>query len=339
VDVARIAVEPFNLLIFNLRDPAFLIQLKLLRKKSRFLALAITMGVARVQDAERLFKEGVDEILGSPFQMPLLLKKVEEMLAPRVAPAPAEAEVKLAGGVKVPKALDARVTALRENGRLLGDVAEITPGVIAHERARRYARPAPEWQTVLTESSIQTFFVNDEREYYLIRRDTVNRVPAPDEYDVPEKVVMRRSRSPLVVALDASALPYSGELFGIVPVTGLQAGYLACVLNSRYTRFFLNVYRGAAAITAMAGSRHAGAARGAYLTRFDLEALPLVIAKPREQDGLSELARQVSAVAPNDRDDRRREERARMLIEIDRQVMKIFQFSPADIKELTAAGF
>jgi hypothetical protein len=223
---------------------------------------------------------------------------------------------------------------LLDSARLLGDVAEITVGVIARDHGRRYAAPSAEWQPVLTESSLSPFFVGDERECYRLRRDTVNRVPPTSEYDVPEKVLLSRRRSPLTVALDNTGLPYNGELFGIITVTGLQPAYLAAVLNSRYARFFFNVYRAAAAITAEAGG--AGGARSAYFSRFDLEALPIVIAKPREQDAVSALARKISAISPQTRDDEMREFRAQALREIEKQILKIFRFTADEIQALIA---
>ncbi|GHT04650.1 hypothetical protein FACS1894139_07140 [Planctomycetales bacterium] len=219
-----------------------------------------------------------------------------------------------------PEVLQKRLAAIAADGRLLGDVAEIFTGVMPRENFRRFAAPTPDWRAVLTAGAVDNFYVTAEREYYLLRRDAVSRVPHPDEYAVPEKVLVRRAANPLTAALDTTQLPYNGELYGIITVTGLAPGYLACVLNSRYAKFFF------------AYQRPAGAGlRGVYLTKYDLEALPLVIAAPKEQKYLSDLARQISAIPP---DETQLLSRAKLLNEINKQIFHLYGFGNKEISQL-----
>ena len=110
---------------------------------------------------------------------------------------------------------------------------------------------------------------------------------------------------------------------GIVPVRGLDPGYLACLLNSRFARFFLDRYR-----------ESGEGVQSVYFSRFDLEAFPVVILKPEEQRGLSALERQVAKISPDARAADQRSARGRLLGEINRQVFAAYGFTDAEVKIL-----
>jgi hypothetical protein len=66
------------------------------------------------------------------------------------------------------------------------------------------------------------------------------RMPPPEEYDVPEKVLLRRVGPPLAAAVDRSRSPAGIDLYSIVPGGGISAGCIACLLNSRLADFYFN---------------------------------------------------------------------------------------------------
>lgn len=278
---------------------------------------------------ELLFQCGVDECVPRPFRLGDLLDKIDKLL---VRPEDATAEnvhVDATEFNSVPKALHERVAAIRETARELGDVAEVFTGVtVSDSKGRRLSPPSGDWQMVLTERSVEPFYENDEREFYLFRRAMVNRIPEKNEYFVAEKVVVCRTAAPLAATLDMTRLPFSNGLFGIITVRGLEPGYLACVLNSRFANFYLQRYR--AANDGM---------HSAYLTRFDLEAFPIIIADPDDQAHLAALARQVCVINPKTRNRDKLLERGKLLDEINRQVFAVFGFTKEEVKLLAGLHY
>ncbi|MBP5231844.1 MAG: hypothetical protein J6333_00385 [Planctomycetes bacterium] len=283
-------------------------------------AMAV-VGDNSVGTLEAVFAAGASECVARPFRLGALLDKLDLLRSG----AGQEGNVRLEKGLfnSVPKELHARVEAVQAVARRLGDVAEIYGGFSAHDASgRRYSPPSPDWVPVLTERSVSPFFVNGEREYYRLHRSLVNRVPDKEEYFGP-KVLFRKTMTPQAAALDLSRLPYNSTLMGIVPVRGLDPGYLACLLNSRFARFFLDRYR-----------ESGEGVQSVYFSRFDLEAFPVVILKPEEQRGLSALERQVAKISPDARAADQRSARGRLLGEINRQVFAAYGFTDAEVKIL-----
>lgn len=129
----------------------------------------------------------------------------------------------------------------------LGDLAGIYAGATPRRSwCRRMAPPDDSWRGVIASEAIDRFFVGKPSGYLLWSRFHLFRLPSPEEYDVPEKVLLSRSGPPLAAAVDKSRLPAGTDAYSLVPREGVGAGYLACVLNSRLLDFYFNRLAGAA---------------------------------------------------------------------------------------------
>ncbi|MDR1520923.1 MAG: hypothetical protein LBU23_12405 [Planctomycetota bacterium] len=123
----------------------------------------------------------------------------------------------------------------------LGDVASIHPG--ASPRLNRYRRMAPPesgWRGTITSDAIERFQSGRPTSYLSWNRLHLFRLPLPEEYDVAEKVLLRRVGPPLIATVDRSRLPAGTDVYSIVPGEGVEAGYIACLLNSRLLDFYFN---------------------------------------------------------------------------------------------------
>lgn len=310
-DYASADVE-FLHLIKNIKDAPSTATIKILAANN-----AGTLG-----EMEKLFLCGVDECVTRPFTIDDVISKIEKL---STANNPAKT-VSIDNTIynQVPEALHKRVEEIRDDGRLLGDIAEIYTGVAAQgSRGHRLLCPSSDWSATLTEKSVEAFFVNPEREYYLFRKNAVKRIPETYEYNVAEKVLVRRIMSPLVAALDTTRLPFSSDLFGIVTVKGLDPGYLACIFNSRLANFYFHRYR-----------PPASGVHGVYFSRLDLEALPIIIVKPREQAVLTNYAHQLATIPPQTKNDEKKLLRNKILTEMNKQLFKIYGFTDDEVKLL-----
>jgi CheY-like chemotaxis protein len=131
----------------------------------------------------------------------------------------------------------------QDNSRLttLGEIAAIHAGAAPRRSwCRRMAPPDAGWRGVLTASQLDRFHVGRPGEYLLWSRLHLFRAPAPEEYSVPEKVLLCRNGPPLRAAVDKSRLPAGADVYSLVPLEGTGAGWLACVLNSRLMDFYFN---------------------------------------------------------------------------------------------------
>lgn len=136
-----------------------------------------------------------------------------------------------------------RLAELFASGNLLrlGDIAAVHAGV-APRRAtfRRMAPPDEGWRGVLTSEEIDRFMVGKPESYLRWSRLHLFRLPAPEEYAVREKVLVRRAGPPMAAAVDRSGLPAGADVYSVVPGENVSAGFIACLLNSRLVDFYCN---------------------------------------------------------------------------------------------------
>ena len=123
----------------------------------------------------------------------------------------------------------------------LGDIASVYPGVSPRlPRWRRLAPPDSSWRGVVDADAVDCFLSGRPRVFLSWNRLHLFRMPPPEEYDVPEKVLLRRVGPPLAAAVDRSRSPAGIGLYSIVPGDGVSAGCVACLLNSRLADFYFN---------------------------------------------------------------------------------------------------
>jgi|GEM_PF-2160806 len=126
-------------------------------------------------------------------------------------------------------------------GMTLGDVATVHCGAAPRYRFfRRMAPPDDGWRKVISAENISRFSVSGERIYLSWSRLHLFRLPHPEEYAVREKVVVRRAGPPIMAAVDRTGGPISQDVYSLVPVEGVPAGFIACLLNSRIADFYFN---------------------------------------------------------------------------------------------------
>lgn len=269
--------------------------------------------------SERIFAAGAAACLGRPFKLGALLSKIEGLFREE-----SDAEV-VDAGLSVPDHLAAHYARIRETGRELGDVAEIHTGL--HPRLhkfRRMASPSPEWSPALVEGSIHPFHISAEREFFLVNRVGVVRIPPAEEYHVTEKVVLRRTLSPVTAAVDTAQRLIAPELYSIVTVKGLLCGYLVCVLMSRLMDFYFHRVR-----------PPAEGLRGVYLSRADLEAMPLLILKPRQQGEFATMAQTLARCCAPDAGPSQAIEKGRLLATMNTRLFSLWGFDEQAVRQLT----
>lgn len=123
----------------------------------------------------------------------------------------------------------------------LGDLAAIHPGAAPRRPLyRRLAPPDRDWRGVLTGDVMGRFHVGRPESFLKWSRFHLFRLPSPEEYDVEEKVLLRRTGPPLAAAVDRSRLPAGADVYAVTPREGISAGFIACLLNSRLMDFYFN---------------------------------------------------------------------------------------------------
>jgi hypothetical protein len=231
--------------------------------------------------------------------------------------------------IDVPDELRTAFERVRLQGGRLGDMAEVFQGLMPRrETFRRMARPGPGWGAALTADCIQPFSVAAPEVFVRMDRAALMRFPSPEEYDHPEKVVIRRVAPPVVAAVDTGRHLVMGDVYSIVPAHGLLCGYLACVLNSRVTDFYLNRIRPLE-----------GAPSGGYLRPVDLEAIPVIVPPLEEQRPFAARAREL-ATLPDSRSFYHTHTRRTMLLaEINHGIFALYGIGQAEIQRLAKMHF
>lgn len=123
----------------------------------------------------------------------------------------------------------------------LGDLAGVYAGAASRRSNwRRMAPPDYDWRGVMTSECVDRFHAGKPESYLWWNRLALFRMPEPAEYDVSEKVLLRRAGPPLAAAVDRSRLPAGADVYSLVPAEGVGAAFIACILNSRLMDFYFN---------------------------------------------------------------------------------------------------
>lgn len=284
--------------------------------------LAIVPSV-HLSEIEKVFLLGVNDCVTRPFRVGALLDKALGIIAdfegtPTQPTRPA-----------LPDILEEMMLNICQNGRRLGDVSEIHSGVAAHNpKAHRLLCPSPEWTPAVIEAAVHPFQLGQEREFYLLRKDLMSRLPRPEEYDCPEKILIRRTFNPICAAIDTGQHIYNSSLYGIQTVKGLSCGFLCAVLNSRYSQFYFSRYR-----------PPTEGLKGVYLSRADLDALPLLIPHPKAQRPLNEIVARLSILQTGNSNSSKMVERGKLMGELNRHVFNCLGFTEDAVKTLSELHF
>ncbi len=290
-----------------------------LRSKARTAELPVLAVIPALQmnQIEDIFRLGVSECVTRPFRVGALLDKMLALLDGEAVTVPRR--------VELPDVLEKTMLSLCQDGRRLGDVSEIFNGVQAHDpKARRLTCPSPEWTPAAAEEAVTPFHLGEEREFFLMRKDLMARLPRQEEYDCPEKLLVRRTFTPVSAAVDRQQLIFTSGLYGIQTVKGFSCAYLCALLNSRYGQFYFSRYR-----------PPAEGLKGVYLSRADLEAFPLLIPSPKEQKPLEQIVQKLSVMLPGGTNPTKLIERGKLLGELNRRVFASMKFSDAAVRTLT----
>ncbi len=219
--------------------------------------------------------------------------------------------------------------ALRARAPRVGDVAEIFAGVMPRrESFRRLAKPGPGWAAAISADAVSRFYVAEPQIFVRLDRMAVMRMPKAEEYDQPEKVVLRRVGPPVIAAVDRSRCLVYGDVYAIVPVSGLLGGYLAAVLNSSAVDFYLNRVRPLA-----------GAPSGGYLRQVDIEAIPLPVPPLAQQREIDKLAANLAVLNDPVFLDRSHEGRIRIEKQIEQLIFRIYGLTDGHVARLRKMGF
>lgn len=200
--------------------------------------IAVTAS-GRFRDAAAHVDAGASDCLAPDAPQALLERKIARALQGGLSPALAEL------AEEIPTDLFELFLGNAELARL-GDLAGIYPGATPRRTwCRRMAPPDDSWRGVATSGTVDRFYVGKPSEYLLWSRFHLFRLPAPEEYNVPEKVFLSRSGPPLAAAVDKSRLAAGTDVYSLVPREGVGASFLACLLNSRLLDFYYNRLAGA----------------------------------------------------------------------------------------------
>ncbi|MCX7934688.1 MAG: hypothetical protein N3A66_05445 [Planctomycetota bacterium] len=229
----------------------------------------------------------------------------------------------------VPPELLAVFNAARATAPRLGDVAEVFAGVMPRREAfRRLAKPGPGWAAAISAESVSKFYVAEPQIFVRLDRMALMRLPKAEEYDQPEKVVLRRVGPPVIAAVDRSRCLVYGDVYAIVPVSGLLCGYLAAALNSRAVDFYLNRIRPLAAAPA-----------GAYLRQVDIEAIPLPVPSLAQQREIDNLVANLAVLNEPAFQQRSHEGRIRLEMQIEQAIFRVYGLAEQHIARLRKMGF
>lgn len=224
-----------------------------------------------------LLDAGASDCLRAGDTGPLMTRKITRCLAD-VADAGDEDEDELPGSLT---RIFSRPSLFR-----LGDLASVYPGAAPRKPSyRRLAPPDDDWRGVLSAAAVGRFLAGKPDMYLRWSRLHLFRLPAPEEYAVQEKVLLRRAGPPLAAAVDRSRLPAGNNVYSLVPRDGIAAGYLACILNSRLMDFYFN--------------RLASLGEGGFLRLEDVREAPIPRPSTSANQELSKTAALLAHYGPN----------------------------------------
>ena len=275
-----------------------------------------------IGEIDSMFRAGADECISKPFKLSNLLTKIDTILKEGVTQPKNNINT-------VPDLLHEHLERIKEEGRLLGDIAEVSSGIsVSDHKARRLSSPGSDWIPMVINEAVNPFYVSNEREYILLRKNLVRRVPPENEYKTEEKVLLRRSLTPLTAAVDTSRTIFSTELYGIQTAKGFSCSSLACILNSRYATFYFHRCR-----------PPAEGLRSIYLSKSDIQQLPILIPSPKDQKQLDTFYKEISLVNSGFARNNPMMQRVNILAAINNLVFKIMGIDDAGIKVFNSLHF
>ena len=301
------------------RDVLALCQELRRHKRTREIPVLVICATRQLGEVEELFQAGATICVSPSIQLEDLLRKVEVLIRGEGGPASSD----------VPDDLRAIYEGALVAGGLLGDMAEVYSGIAPRAGPnRRAASPGPGWAGVITEDKVYPFWTRSVDTYLRFDRSGLLRVPAREEFDHEEKVILRRTAPPMAAAVDATRSPVAAGVYSVVPARGLQCSYLACLLNSRLTDFYLNRVRSPVAT------------RGStYLRPTDIEAIPVIVPPVRVQRVFGVLVAELSSLGPNPAANTSRVRRVHLLREMNNTLFQIYNVSDALVRRLTDLHF
>ncbi len=266
--------------------------------------------------AEELFHAGASEYLSKPYTNDALERKVQLMLQ--------SGDPGASGQLDIPAELHEAFSSIAEQAAQLGDMAEVFHGITPrHRRFRRQAPLGYDWKGILSASQVKRFVLNPPEVFYRFDRTGLLRVPLPEEYDQPEKVVLCRTAPPLVAAVDSSQHPVANDLYSIVPAKGLGCPFLACLLNSRLIDFYFNRIRPIQSTPA-----------GTYLRTVDIQAIPVILPSAKTQAKFLMYAKAISGLGDKPQTGDKKTLRARFLNEMNQLIFDVYGLEPQAIRRL-----
>lgn len=319
----QVAAEQPDLLILAMEKPApaWLKLCDHLKSEPRTQGVPILVIAPKLTlgEAETLFNHGVAAYLPRPFRLGAFRRQVAKLLH-------GTTQVRFAPAGGVPDEVREAFARLKTEARRLGDMAEIFHGLTPRDRRwQRLGRPdEADWYPLVTQESVEPFHVGAHREYIKISRHTLTHMPGREEYDQEQKIVVKRTRSPLVAALDNSRDPVGPGLYSIVTLPGLEPAYVTAALSSRMMDFYLHRIR------VPTDTLH-----DAYLSKADLEVLPLVLPDASDQKPFEWIVQRLRGLyGLNDAAVINRE-RASLLADLNRRIFDIHGLDGEVIRHLS----
>jgi hypothetical protein len=270
-------------------------------------------------DLAELIDAGADDCVPTGSDPELLCRKLLRLLA-----GTSGASDTLFADDEPPGELLAAFSAVGRSGTL-GDVARIFAGTAPRlQRFRRLAAPDSGWRGVITAAVVERYAAGRPESYLSWSRLHLFRLPDPAEYAVREKVVVRRAGPPIAAAVDRSGLPGGPDVYLVVPESGVPAGFLCSILNSRLADFYFN---------------RLIPAKDGRLRPEELRNFPLPAAKRKTMLELSRLAGLLGHYGTNPRNWEDRQARDDLSEKAEAMVFDLYGVREGGRKELEALHF
>lgn len=300
---------------------SFITALKNTEKFAKIPVLAV-LNKSNIGEIDSVFNAGADECLSKPFKMTILLSKAEELIKSGISPVNNNERL-------IPETLEKHIERIKSEGRILGDISEIYTGAsVSDHKAKRLSSPGSDWTPIIISEAIEPFYVGDEREFILMRKNLMRKIPQKKEYYVDEKVLLKRTVSPLAAAVDTTRTAFSSTLYCIQTAKGLSCSSLACILNSRYASFYFQRCRSCP-----------DDLRSVYLSKSDVQQLPIILPNKKEQAILDKLYNEVAEINSKFTGKNKVVERLKATTAINNLVFKILGIDEAGIKIFNALHF
>ncbi|MHC4872162.1 MAG: response regulator [Planctomycetota bacterium] len=281
--------------------------------------LVVLCELSNIEVVEDIFRAGASSVITPPIKGDIIVKKLKDALGHTE-----EEEYK---GLKPPKILKDIYTEIIDQGKTLGDVAEIVPGIATRDNVKYISevRRSEKWLPILTQNDIFQFERNEHSRYVFYEPRMLLRSPGPDVIS-SVKVLVGRNAPPIRAYIDRDRMRSDISVYNIVPVDGLLPEYTACYLNSRIMDFFLRRIRPLKTSPEV----------GSVLRSIDLEAIPIIIPKTSIQDKIADLTLELER---NNIAMRSKSKNLTCLAQIHKILFEIYGFSKEAIDKLSALSF